>query len=121
MRYINTLNNIRNVDEIYAPEKRAENIALDIREVLSDGTVFGELIANSVGETLAFAIEKSGLDQAVIDGILKIKEGFSKGVEDFLKSDEFVAPLSNALATKQMDREMVLQQDNQQGKSPDMG
>ena len=121
MRYINTLNNLRTVEEIYSPEQRAENIALDIREVLSDGTVFGELIANSVGETLAFVLDKSGIDQAIIDGIVKLKEVFAKDIENVLKSDEFVTPLSNALATKQMGREMALQEEKQQGKSPDMG
>lgn len=120
MRYINTLNNIRNVDEIYQPEKRAEEIGLDIREVFSDGTLFGELLSNSIGEMIAYTLDKSGIDQAVIDGIVGLKGGFAKSVEEFIQSDEFVRPFSEKMAELEASRELSVAPEKSSDISPEM-
>jgi len=110
MNYQDTLSNFENNDHIYEPETRAEEISQDINAVLNDGSVFSQLIANSVGEALARAIDKSGLDAFVNGTIENLKSVSAEAVYDAMNSEqfthEFAQSLSMSLAQKEVDREI---------------
>jgi len=103
MSYKDTLDNL---DHIYEPELRADVIAQDIHDVFSDGSVFGELIANSVGEAIAQTIDKSGLDAVVNQGVDEMQSIVSEAVHNAINSEQFTHEFASSMARKEIDREM---------------
>ena len=97
---------LEKLDHIYESEERADEIARDIHDVLNDGSVFGELIASSVGEALARTIEKSGLDGFVNQGVDEMKSVVAEAVHNAMGSDEFTHEFADLMARKEIDREM---------------
>ena len=95
------------LDHIYEPELRAEEISQDIHDVFSDGSVLGELIASSVGEALAQAIEKTGLDNFINQGIDEVKFIASEAVHNAINSDQFTHEFASSMAKKEVERELL--------------
>jgi len=93
-------------DHIYEPEARSQEISEDIHSAFSDGSLFGELIANSVGEALSKSIDKSGLDAYISDNIDDLKDTVSDAIYGSMNSDEFVHKFAETMAQKEVDREM---------------
>ena len=91
-------------------ESRAEEISQDVSAAFNDDTIFSELIANSVGEAIAQAIEKSGLDAFVndsIDGAKSLMAGaVQEAVHGAINSEKFTVEFAEALAQKEVDREL---------------
>ena len=109
MSYSDQLNNMQDfANDI--KELRSEEISQDIHNVLNDGTVFGELIANSIGEAVATAIDKSGLDTAVTQAVSDLKSVVSEAANNAIKSPEFSQELGSKVADMQTDRDF--QNDN---------
>ena len=110
MSYKETLNSFEKADHIYEPETRVEEISHDIEAAISDDSVFGQLIANSVGEAIAQAIDKSGLDAFVNDSKSSAMDSLNNtihgAVQDTINSQEFTVGLAEKMAEKEVDREM---------------
>ena len=106
MTYKDKLNSFSNDSLGLHSETRAQEISNDIRSAFGDGTVFGELIANSVGEALAKMIEKSGMDDLVSNGVEGLKNTIGQAASSAFKSDEFNDTLSHKMAQAEVDREM---------------
>ena len=104
MNYRDTL------DSLEYPVDRAHETAQDIREILNDDSIFGELIANSVGEAIARMIDKSGLDNFVNGGIDNAKsmvnDSLQGAVQGAIKSEKFTTELAEALAVKEVGRDL---------------
>ena len=94
------------LDHIYEAETRADEISQDIHAVLNDGSVFGELIASSVGEAIAKTIEKTGLDGFVNQGVEEMKHVVSEAVHNAINSDQFTHEFASRVAEKEIDREL---------------
>jgi len=106
MSYKDTLNNFDQADHLHEPETRTEEISQDIHQVLNDGSVFSELIANSVGEGLAKAIEKSGLDSLSSGAVDNMTSTLSEAVHNAINGEQFTHEIAQGLAQKEVDREM---------------
>lgn len=105
MGYKDQLNTMSNDNAIQ--EDRGLQISQDIRDVLNDNTVFGELVAASVGEAAARAIDKWGIDSITEKGIEGIKAVANYAVTEALRSEEFSSRLGDELGWKDTQREQV--------------
>jgi len=114
MSYKETLNNFEQTDDMYGSDMRIQEISQDISAALNDDSLFGQLIANSVGEIIAQSIEKSGLDAFVNDGMDGTKsmvasathEAILGAVQDTINSQEFTVGLAGKMAEKEVEREL---------------
>jgi len=88
------------------PETRADEISQDIHQVLNDGSVFSELIANSIGEGLTKAIEKSGLNSLSPKAIDNMTSSLSEAVHNAINGEQFTHEIAQSLAQKEIDREI---------------
>jgi len=110
MSYKDELNNFEQADGMYGSDMRVQEISQDISAALNDDSLFGQLIANSVGEAIAHTIDKSGLDAFVTDSKHMIAsathEAILGAVQDTMKSQEFTVGLAGKMAEKEIDREL---------------
>ena len=88
------------------PESRAEEISNDIREVLSDGSAFGELLAIGISEIASKTIDKIGIEKLAEKGIDGFKSIVEEATENALKEPEFSRELGQAMMKKEVDREL---------------
>ena len=105
MSYKEKLNSFSNDNHPYQGEQRSEQISNDIKNAFEDGSVFGELIAASVGEAMSKFIDKSGLDGLVNDSIDGLKSIASEAAISAVQSEQFTSGLGLNLAQKEVDRE----------------
>jgi len=106
MNYKDTLNSFEEPEHIYEPETRAEEISQDIHAALDDGSIFGELIASSVGEAISNVIDKSGLDAYISDNINNLKSSIAESITGSLSNEDFVKDFAETIAQKEVDREL---------------
>ncbi len=106
MSYKDELNNFEQPDGMYGSDMRVREISQDISAALNDDSVFAELISNSVGEAIAQAIDKSGLDAFVNGSIDGAKAMITNAVQDTIESQEFTVGLAGKMAEKEIDREL---------------
>lgn len=77
---------------------RVQEITQDVKDVFNDGSVFGQLVADSVGEALGKTI---GTVAAKTEEVIK------GAVENALQSDQFTASLGEQLGWKEAERQQV--------------
>lgn len=105
MSYRDRLDSLKNDKHIFQPKDRAEEIHQDMMSAFSDGSVFGELVAEAISATVGKAIEKFGIDNLVSNNIDSFKSHVAEAVTDFVKSDDFVRGFSETTAQKEAARE----------------
>ena len=118
MNYKDTLDSFADSEslttEIPLVGERAEEISQDMHNALSDGSVFGELFANSIGEAVAQAIDKSGLDNLANHLVEKAKTYAVDAVQEVIGSDKFVDSFSEKMAQAEATRELETYLDSRQ-------
>ncbi len=114
MSYRNRLDSLKNDKELFSADTRAEEIQKDMMNAFADGSVFGETIAEAVSSTIGKAIEKSGLDGLVSDGIDSFKSMVSEAVMSAFKNNDFVKSFSEKMAQSEAERGKDFGQDKGQ-------
>ena len=88
------------------PDSRAEEISNDIREVLSDGSAFGELLAIGISEIASKTIDKIGIEKLAEKGIDGFKSIVEEATVNALNEPEFSRELGQAMMKREVDREL---------------
>lgn len=117
MSYKNRLDSLKNDKELFQAMDRSEEIHKDMMNAFADGSVFGELVAEAVTNTVGKAIDKFGIDNVVTNNIDAFKSHVAEAVVDLVKDNDFLKGFSEKMAQQETERG----KDHNQQRGQEMG